>query len=73
MPVQEHDRVERLVLCGRRDLALHGQMGEKRFHLGRAPSPRDAAFQLPMEQDEAPDPIDVGVVGADAVVQPLRT
>jgi len=46
LSVQDHDRVERLALCGRRDLALHGQMGEKRFHLGR---PHLRGMPLPME------------------------
>ncbi len=36
-------------------------------HLGR---PHLGGMPLPMEQDEAPDRIDVGLLGADAVVQP---
>lgn len=46
-------------------LGLHGQMGEKCFHLG---CPHLRGMPLLMEQDEAPDPIDVSLLGADAVV-----
>ena len=65
--VQEHDGVQRLVLSRGGHLALHGQMGQKRLHLGR---PHLRRMPLPVEQDEPSDPIDVGLLGADAVVQP---
>ena len=67
LPVEEYDGVQRLVLSQGGHLALHGQMGQKRLHLGRTHLCR---MPLPVEQDEPSDPIDVGQLGADAVVQP---
>lgn len=43
------------------------EMGQKRLHF-HGPDLRGAP--LPVEEDEAPDPVDVGLLGADAVVQP---
>jgi hypothetical protein len=46
--------------------ALAGQPAEKGFHLGHAQLRR---MPQPMEEDEGPAPVHVGVLGAPAVVQ----
>ncbi len=56
----------RLVLGGGGDLAFDGEMAEERFNLGIGHFP---GVPLVVEEDEAFDPIDVGVFGADAVVE----
>jgi len=64
-PVQEHERVERLVLRRRRDAFRHGEVVQEVANLGAAKLPR---VPLPVEQDEAPDPVHIGLLGAEAVV-----
>ena len=64
-PVQEQERVERLVLGGRGDAAIDGERGEKPGDLGRAHLRRVA---LGVEEDIALDPPDVCLFGAATVV-----
>jgi hypothetical protein len=65
MPIQKQDRRQRLVLgrCG--DIAPHGKMGQKHRHLGLAHLRR---MPLALEQDKPLDPIDVALLGAQAVM-----
>ena len=65
VPVEEHERVQRLVLRRRRHPALAGQVTQERRDLRRPEADRMA---LPVEEDEAPHPVDVGVLCARAVV-----
>ncbi len=64
--VEEQDGAGRLVLGRRRDIPLDGQVSEERLELG---CPHLLRMAFPMEEDEAPDPLDLGVFGPDAVVQ----
>ena len=63
--IEEHQRIERLVLRGGADMLLHGQHGKKltnfRFsHLCR--------MAFPMKENEAFDPVHVGVFRPETVV-----
>jgi hypothetical protein len=63
MPIQEEQGAESLVLRGRRDPAVRRQPGEKPGDLSFA---HVARMTLPVEENVAPDPIDVSIFGADA-------
>ena len=65
LAIEEEQRAEGLVLRGGGDVALDGQVGEERLDLRAA---HIFGVALAVEQDEAPDPIDVGLLGADGVV-----
>ena len=65
VPVQEHERVQRLVLGRRRDLRRVRQMAQERRDLRLS---ERRGMPLPMEQDEAPHPVDVRILSARAVV-----
>ena len=63
--VQEEQCAQRLVLGGRGDVTVHGERRQepcdlRRAHLGRVP--------LAVKEDVSPDPADVCVLGAAAVV-----
>lgn len=66
-PIKKQQCTLGLVLGRRRHPAHHGQMRQKRLDLGRAHVPR---VPLAVEQDEPTYPIDVRILGTDAVVQP---
>jgi hypothetical protein len=64
-PIEEDERVQRLILCGRAHLPVHRKPGQEPLdlqgaHLGR--------MTLPVEEDEPPDPADVGLFRPAAVV-----
>lgn len=65
LPVEEHERTERLILRRRRDVSLQGQRGEKgdnfRF-------PHAARMPLLVKPDEPPDPPHVRFFGPRRVV-----
>ncbi len=63
--VEKHQRVERLVLRGRRDAPLHGQKGQELSHLTLAHVGRVA---LAVVQNEPFGPVNVGILGAQAIV-----
>ena len=63
--VQEQQRGERLVLGRGGDLPVDGEPGQEAAHLAGAHLP---GVPLVMEQDEATNPVDVGVLGAGAVM-----
>jgi hypothetical protein len=63
--IKEEQCGERLILGGGRNVPVNGQMREKGVDLGGAHLQR---VTFVVEEDEALDPIDVGVLGADAVV-----
>lgn len=65
LPVEEHQRIQRLVLRRRRDPPLARQVAQERHDL-RPPEPR--RMPLPMEEDEAPDPVNVSLLRPRAVV-----
>lgn len=65
MAVEEEQRAVRLVLRGGGDFLLHGQVREEGLDFGRAHVLRVA---LVMKEDEALDPMDVGLLGARGVV-----
>ena len=65
LPVEEHDGVQRLVLGGRGDVALERELDQKRLHF-HGPDPRFAASRGRGSAGSS----DVGLPGADAVVQP---
>ncbi len=67
--VEEQERTQRLVLRRGRDLTIHGEMGEELpdffySHL--------RWVTLPVEEDEAPDPVRVSLLGAQAQVSEAR-
>lgn len=64
--VQEQYRGERLLVGGCRHVALDGEVSEKSFDLRCAHFSRVPQM---MKADEAPDPEDVCLLGAQAVVQ----
>jgi hypothetical protein len=65
LAVEEQDSVKSLVLCRGGYFALHSQVGEEGFDLRGAHVPW---VPLVVEQDEAFDPPDIGVFGADGVM-----
>lgn len=65
-PVPEDERAEGLVLGGRRDPTLHGEVVQEGGRLGGAPSPGVAAC---VETDERADPVVVGFFRARRFVQ----
>jgi hypothetical protein len=68
--VEEQDRAQRLVVRGRRHVPLRGQHREKRLDLGLAHVPR---MPQPRPAHEHADPVQIGLLGAQAVVQIPRT
>jgi hypothetical protein len=64
LPVEKQESAQRLILGRRADLALDGQMGEKRGHLR---FPQLARMVGAMEAHEAADPSDIGLLGSRAV------
>jgi hypothetical protein len=65
VPVEEEQCAQRLVLGGRGHVVLHGQRTQKLRDLGPAHLRRMA---LAVEEDEAADPGDIGLLGAAAAV-----
>lgn len=65
--VQEQQRGERLILRRRRDVPLGGEMTQERSDLRR---PQFAGMPLAGKEDKAPDPLDVTLLRAGAVMQP---
>lgn len=65
LAVEEQKGAEGLILGGGGDILFDRQMGEERFDFGR---PHLVRVAFAMEQDKAPDPVHVGVFGADGVV-----
>jgi hypothetical protein len=63
--VEEHQRIERLILCGGRHLAVDRQMREEGANLRLGYFPR---VPLPMKQDETLDPAEVCLLRSDAVM-----
>lgn len=59
--VEEQQRAESLILRGSRDVPIHCQVGEVLLDLGRSHLLWVAFI---VEEDEAPDPTDVGFLGA---------
>lgn len=62
---QEQQRVERLVLSGRRDQPFACKVRQERRHLHR---PHVGRVTLAVKKDEALDPMDITLLGAIAVV-----
>ena len=65
LTVEEEERAERLVLRGGGDVVLHGERAEE-FRDFRPAHARRVA--LVVEEDEAADPSDVGLLGTPAEV-----
>ena len=63
--VQEENSAQGLILRRGGHLSLDGEMGEKALHLELA---HGGGMTLAMKQDVAFDPIDVGLLGADAIM-----
>lgn len=66
LAIEEKDGAEGLILGRGGDIPLDGQVGQERFQLGDAHLP---GMALAVEEDESPDPIDVGIFRPDAVMQ----
>ena len=69
LPIQEDQRVERLILSRGRDPAVHGEMREKLrnfcgIHFSRVP--------LPVIQNKPPDPTAIGSFGSQAQMPETR-
>jgi hypothetical protein len=64
-PVEEEESGEGLILGRGRDLSSNRQIRKKRVDLG---FPHLDGMALAVEQDETPDPSDVGLLGPEAVV-----
>ncbi len=65
LAIEEEQRAQRLVLRGRGDIAVDGQIAQEARDLGGAHLGRMA---LAVEDDVAPDPSDVGLLRAEAAV-----
>ena len=65
LPIQEKQRRLRLILCGRGDFPVDRKVREKRLDFRRAELRR---MPLVVEENEAFNPVDVGLFRADAVV-----
>jgi hypothetical protein len=65
VPVEEADRRQRLVLGRGAGVAVHGQGGEEGFDFALA---HVGGMTLAVEDDEAADPVHVGLLGAQRVV-----
>ena len=63
--IEKQDAAQRLVLCRCRDVLFNGQPYQKRRDLRCA---KPSGMTPAMEHDEAPDPMDVGVLSPPAVV-----
>jgi len=63
--VGEHQGVEGLILGARGDIPIHREVGEEGADLGLAHVPR---MTLVVKQDKAPGPVQIGLLGPDAVV-----
>ena len=63
--VEEQQGVQSLVLGGRRDVVVDREMGQKGRNLDFTHGLRMA---MVMELNEAPYPVDIGLLGTDAVV-----
>jgi hypothetical protein len=59
--IQEEDGVQRLILRGRADLGADRQCAQERRDVSGAEAARMSSA---VEDDEAPDPVHVGVFGA---------
>ena len=67
--VEEHDRVDRLILGGGCHLALHRKMSQERFHFSAAHlSGMPPAVRGAMEQDESPGPVPVRFLRAQRIM-----
>src|SRR5712692_7263843 len=67
--VEKQQSAQGLILRGRRHMALHGQVRQKRFDF-RSPHLFGMAFL--MKQDKTPRPIDVGIFSTDGVMLRLQ-
>ena len=65
LPIQKQQRVERLVLGGRCDLAVDRQIAEKSFHFK---GPHLARVPFAMEKDEPLNPVPVGRLSSNRVM-----
>jgi hypothetical protein len=65
LAIQEENGAERLVLCAGGDLALNGEVSEEGFNLRFAHVARVARA---VEENDAPDPGEVGGFGAEGIV-----
>ena len=66
LAVQKQERTERLVVRGRRNLALGGQHGQEGFYLRRT---HVARVPQATPADEKPGPVQIELFGAEAIVQ----
>ena len=67
--IQEQDRCQRLILRRGGDAPPHREVREERHHLEAS---HRFGMALAVEQDEAADPVDVGVFGAAAQMAQAR-
>jgi hypothetical protein len=63
--IEKEQRAQGLILCGRRDMTINGQVGQKRFdfhlsHLG--------GMAFLMKQNKPLGPIDIGIFRPDGVM-----
>jgi hypothetical protein len=65
--IEEDDGVERLILCGRRDLALHRQMRQKSLDLL---TPHVIRMSRVVEENKPPHPLDVGLFSTKVRCKP---
>ena len=65
VPVQNQERAEGLVLGGGGHILPHSDVRQKRLNFGRAHLP---GMPLAVEKDKAPNPVDVALFRANAVV-----
>lgn len=63
--IEKEQGAERLVLRGGSNILIDGEIGQEGLHLGR---PHLLGMALVVEEDEAPDPVGIGLAGARRVV-----
>ena len=64
--IEEEKCAERLILRRGRNIPLDGKMGKERTDFGLAHLQR---MPFPVKKDELFDPVHIGILGADAVMQ----
>jgi hypothetical protein len=63
--IEKQQRAQGLILRGRRDMTVHGQVGQKRFDF---PPPHLCGMAFLMKQNTPLGPIDIGMFRPDSVM-----
>ena len=64
-PIEKKQRAEILILCGKCNVSIHGDVAQKCLDFSLA---HITGVSFVVEQDKAPDPIDISMFSANAVM-----